>query len=332
MNDSAEDYLLSSLSGAAKKTFGDAADGIDIVIEKPRQKSYGDLSTPVALTLAKSLKTNPVAAARALMASFAWDERFVLPDPELKSTIAGGFVNFRLSSRYLHGILSDAARSPQSFGRHLVRQKKKILFEFVSANPTGPMVVVNGRAAAIGDTMARINEWIGNTVEREYYVNDYGNQVELLGKSIACRYFQQQGRDCVMPEGGYEGDYIADLARQIASDRPSLANASFEEAADVFTKEAIDRILCLQKEILSLIRRRVRPVVPRKRAARLTSAAKNPRPAERQRSCRRHGRRRMVQGRAIRRRKGPGACQTGRLAHVLPRRPLLSYAQGLKEL
>jgi arginyl-tRNA synthetase len=251
MSESVYDYLLSNLSDAVKKAFGaDATAGLDIVIEKPKQKSYGDLSTPVALSLAKSKKTNPAQVARAVMSVFAWDERFVRPDPGLSNTITGGFINFRMSESYLFGVLSDAAHSPDTFGRNPSSQKKKMLFEFVSANPTGPMVLVNGRAAAIGDTLARINEWIGNTVEREYYVNDFGNQVGLLGASIACRYFQQLGRQCAMPENGYEGEYVAELARLIAADRPELERVAFDDAAAVFTKEAIGRILSEQKSIL----------------------------------------------------------------------------------
>ena len=120
----------------------------------------------------------------------------------------------------------------------------------MSANPTGPMVVVNARAAAIGDVMARINEWIGNTVEREFYVNDYGNQVRLLGKSIACRYWEEKGRACVIPEGGYEGDYIKDFAREISSRHADLELKTDEELEALFQNEALEAIIARQKSIL----------------------------------------------------------------------------------
>jgi arginyl-tRNA synthetase len=252
MPDSVYAYLTGSLRSAAASAFGGTAVAApDIVIEKPKQKSHGDLSSPVALSLAKILKENPAAVARRLMEKFAWDDRFVTPDPGLAGTIAGGFINFRLSPAYLHGVLAEAALSPERYGRNQVPQKKRILFEFVSANPTGPMVVVNGRAAAIGDTIARVNSWLGNAVEREYYVNDYGNQVELLGKSISCRYYQALGKDAAIPEGGYEGEYVRDLASEISTARPEVAAMPGAEAERLFTAEALGRIMADQKKILA---------------------------------------------------------------------------------
>jgi arginyl-tRNA synthetase len=252
MSDSVYDYLSRAIADAAGKAFGGPAlECVDVVIEKPKQKSYGDLSTPVALSLAKSLKINPVVAAKQLMAGFEWDERFVKPDPGLQTCITGGFINFRLSSGFLHKVLSAAVRSPETFGRGQVSSPKRILFEFVSANPTGPMVVVNGRSAAIGDTVARVNKWIGNTVEREYYVNDYGNQVELLGKSIACRYNESLGTPGEIPEGGYEGEYVRDLAARISSARPEIAGMTQKDAATLFKNEALGLIMGQQRDILA---------------------------------------------------------------------------------
>jgi arginyl-tRNA synthetase len=251
MSDSVYEYLRHAIAAAVRKAFGDdAAPGLNIVIEKPKQKAFGDLSTPVALTLAKLLKISPLAVAQRLMAVFEWDDRFVQPDPSLAVTITGGFVNFRLSREFLHNVLSAAVGSPSTFGRRQVLAPKRVLFEFVSANPTGPMVVVNGRAAAIGDTVARVNSWIGNMVEREYYVNDYGNQVALLGKSIACRFLQSRGENCPLPEGGYEGDYIRDLAAEISAQHPEVGQMQPDAAASLFQAEALARIIGMQRDIL----------------------------------------------------------------------------------
>jgi|WetSurMetagenome_2_1015567.scaffolds.fasta_scaffold00025_55 arginyl-tRNA synthetase len=251
MPESVYAYLSGALRASLSASFGADAGGMDIVIEKPKQKSNGDLSSPVALALAKIRKENPAAVARTLMEKFEWDGRFVEPDPGLSRTVAGGFINFRLSPAFLHQTLAGAALSPQTFGRHQVERKKRILFEFVSANPTGPMVVVNGRAAAIGDTVARVNSWLGNDVEREYYVNDYGNQVALLGKSIACRYYQSLGKEAAVPEGGYEGGYIGDLAAEISAANPGMASLPAVEAERLFTREALARIMADQKRILA---------------------------------------------------------------------------------
>jgi arginyl-tRNA synthetase len=252
MPDSVYAYLSASLRGAAIAAFGEqTAATVDIAIEKPKHASHGDISSPLALALAKTLKQNPVAVANRLMAGFPWDERYVSSDPGLERTVAGGFINFRLSPAYLQEALIASVQSPRTFGRNQAMPAKRILFEFVSANPTGPMVVVNGRAAAIGDTVARVNAWLGHSVEREYYVNDYGNQVNLLGKSIACRYYQSLGRDGVIPEGGYEGEYIRDLAAEISAALPEVASMAPALAEELFTVEALARIVAQQKEILA---------------------------------------------------------------------------------
>ncbi len=252
MVDSAYLYLTTSLRCAVITAFGDDISArVDVIVEKPKQKSNGDLSSPVALGLAKLLKGNPVSIAGKLMAGFAWDDRFIIPDPALTATIAGGFINFRLSTPFLHGILTSAVQNPGRLGKNQTSSPKRILFEFVSANPTGPMVVVNGRAAAIGDTIARVNAWLGHLVTREYYINDFGNQVALLGKSIACRYHESHGREVSIPEGGYEGEYVRDLAAEIAAARPEVATMSAPDADRLFSHEAITRIIASQQDILA---------------------------------------------------------------------------------
>ena len=250
MTERVQDYLIRAISQAIEKKFTLPEARREVVIEKPKQKSFGDLSTAVAMAIAKQIHGNPAGTARDIMSGFVWDDRFVEPDQELTNTITGGFINFRLSRAYLYDILADVTARPRNFGRSQTGRPKKMLFEFVSANPTGPMVVVNARAAAIGDVMARVNEWVGNTVEREFYVNDHGNQVKLLGKSIACRYFQEKGRACEIPEGGYEGDYIKDLAREIAARHDDLDVKNDEELEALFQNEALDSIIKQQKSIL----------------------------------------------------------------------------------
>jgi arginyl-tRNA synthetase len=246
------EYLKGALSRAIARKFpSDEARRVDIGIEKPKQKSFGDLSTPVALSLGKLLRANPAAVARDIMSVFPWDQRYVEPDVDASKSVIGGFINFRLSRTYLFSALDEAVGAPKSFGRGNPERPRRMLFEFVSANPTGPMVVVNGRAAAIGDAIARINEWLGNTVEREFYVNDFGNQVELLGASIACRYFQGKGDlSREIPEGGYEGDYIKDLAATIAAKHPDIDKLGLPEVERLFMTEALAIIIEQQRSVL----------------------------------------------------------------------------------
>lgn len=248
-------YLIDHLLAAAAKAVPEAAlTRADITIEKPKNADFGDLSTPLALNLAKKLKQNPSALARKIADAFAWDPAFVQTDPLPPQTVVGGFVNFRLSAAYLHALLREAVEKPTDIGRNQAENPTRMLFEFVSANPTGPMVVVNGRAAAIGDVVARVNEWIGHRVEREYYVNDSGNQVDLLGKSIACRYWQKRGRECEIPEGGYGGAYIFDLAEEIAAEVPGIAGMAQEEMESVFRTKALEKIIASQQAILAQYR------------------------------------------------------------------------------
>ncbi|HEX7509899.1 MAG TPA: arginine--tRNA ligase [Chitinivibrionales bacterium] len=248
---SINDYLIKSLSDAIKAQYPEAwKNHSEIVIEKPKQKSFGDLATPVAMSLAKAMRVSPAAIARDIMSAFVWDDRYVEPDPQLNHTLAGGYINFKVSRGYLYAIMRQVVTDPASFVHVKALCPKKMLFEFVSANPTGPMVVVNGRAAAIGDVMARVNEWLGHEVRREFYVNDFGNQVELLGKSIACRYWQAKGRPGEIPEGGYEGDYIKDLARDIAEAFPEIQSMELAAMEKRFMEEALERIIAQPRSIL----------------------------------------------------------------------------------
>lgn len=220
----------------------------DIVIEKPRNRNFGDFSSAIAMNLAKRLKKNPAEIARNLMASVSWDADYV-GEPG-KDSVVGGFMNFRISLSYLQKVLSGAVSERESFGRNQVSTPKRMLLEFVSANPTGPMVVVNARAAAIGDVFARVNDWVGNQVETEFYVNDAGNQIDLLGKSVMCRYLQKQGIDGEIPEGGYEGEYIAELADQIATQHPELASLKPAAREALFRTEALEHNIAQQKAVL----------------------------------------------------------------------------------
>jgi len=243
-------YLTQALMNAAEKQFPRA--GVlesDIQIEKPKNRAFGDLSTPLAMSLAKKLKQPPPEVAAKLLEVFAWDDAFV--ERQTKESIAGGFINFRFSKACLISIVRGIVADPDSYGRNLVDPPKKLLFEFVSANPTGPMVVVNARAAAIGDVVARVNEHIGNTVEREFYVNDWGNQVALLGRSVACRFWQKRGRQCELPEEGYQGDYIVELADQVAAEHPEVESMTDEQAVALFQREALEKNVASQKTILA---------------------------------------------------------------------------------
>ncbi|MBR4545073.1 MAG: arginine--tRNA ligase [Oscillibacter sp.] len=186
-----------------------------IAVEIPKDPSNGDFTTTFALAAAKALKKPPKVIAAAL------SERMRLDGTYFQSVeIAGpGFLNFRAGSRWYDGVLSAIETEGNDYGTCTDLQGQKIMVEFVSANPTGPMHMGNARGGVLGDTLASILSACGAEVEREFYVNDAGNQIEKFAHSIEARYLQHfQGEDAVtFPEDGYHGDDIRDLAEQYAA-------------------------------------------------------------------------------------------------------------------
>ena len=177
--------------------------------EVPREASHGDYASNVAMTLARTARQPPRKVAEALVSHFpatAAVERLEIAGP--------GFLNVFLSPRWcaeaLGAILGDGA----AYGRSDAGSGERILLEFVSANPTGPLVIVNARAAAVGDALARILRSQGYAVQSQYYVNDAGNQFDVLARSIDVRLRQELGEAAVLPENAYPGEYLVDLARE----------------------------------------------------------------------------------------------------------------------
>src|SRR6185503_20906174 len=143
------------------------------------------------------------------------------PDGWLAGTeIAGpGFINFRLAPAFWRMILVQVLAAGGTYGRGDAGRGRKVQVEFVSANPTGPLHVGHGRGAVLGDVTARLLEAAGWDVEREYYINDFGRQMGLLGESTWARYQQACGRDVPLPEGGYPGEYLVDVAQRLRAER-----------------------------------------------------------------------------------------------------------------
>jgi len=183
---------------------------LNFQLERPRNPEHGDLATNVALVLAPRLGEAPRAVAERIV------ERLDLGRAGVAAAeIAGpGFINFRLAHAILQARLAEIIAADRTFGRSATGQGRRIQVEFVSANPTGPLHVAHGRGAALGDAIASLLEWTGHDVTREFYVNDAGVQIERLGESLEVRWLQLQGHDLAIPEGGYHGEYLIDLARE----------------------------------------------------------------------------------------------------------------------
>lgn len=178
----------------------------DVILEKPKDRSFGHFSTPIAFSLAKELKKSPMIIAGEIASSFESSDMFTSVES------VSGYINFRLSENFLNEYASWALNNPNEFAKDTNDQK--ILLEFVSANPTGPLHIGHARGAIYGDTLLRLGRHLGYEITAEYYVNDAGNQIDLLGLSL-----QLEGRASIlnqnvqMPEKYYRGEYLTDLAK-----------------------------------------------------------------------------------------------------------------------
>jgi arginyl-tRNA synthetase len=212
---------------------------VTVEIIRPRAKEHGDYATNVALALGPALGRSPRDVADVIV------EHLPPAGFVAKAEVAGpGFVNFFLAHPWLYEELSEVQRLGSAYGRVDVGAGELVQVEFVSTNPTGPLHVGHGRGAAVGDALARLLEAAGYRVEREYYVNDAGGQAELFGASLEARYLQHFGREAEIPEGGYQGGYMADLAAEIAADHgEALLDLPAEERRARLGEEGIRREL-----------------------------------------------------------------------------------------
>ena len=212
-------------------------EGLKIAVEIPNDTTYGDYATPSALGMAKQCRMSPRAIAEAIAAEIQ------LEDVEI--SIAGpGFINFRLGPAYLQQQLQLILDMKDDFGKTGTATPEKILLEFVSANPTGPLHVGHGRWAAIGSTLSNLLTWAGHQVDREYYINDAGNQMQNLGRSLQVRVKQQQGEDIELPDDSYRGTYLVDMAKKLVA-----ADTDLKTVED-YTEYAYKELLGWQKDTL----------------------------------------------------------------------------------
>jgi arginyl-tRNA synthetase len=198
-----------------------------LLLEVPADPRFGDVASNLALVLARAAGRPPRQVAEAIVAHLRD------PDGWLAGTeIAGpGFINFRMAAPFWRMILREALAAGEAYGRAAAPSGRRLHMEFVSANPTGPLHVGHGRGAVLGDVTARLLEAAGHEVEREYYVNDHGRQMDVLGRTTWIRYRQLAGEDVALPENAYPGDYLVDVARRLgAEDGPGIAALAEDEA------------------------------------------------------------------------------------------------------
>jgi len=195
---------------------------VPLQLSAPASKDHGDLATNIAMMLTKKLKRSPREIAAEILENLNLDENIVV-----KTEIAGpGFINFFFSENFTVGIIKEIIEKGEDFGKSDKYSGRKANVEFVSANPTGPLTVGHGRNAVLGDTVSNMLEWVGYEVDREFYFNNAGRQMRVLGDSVKHRYLQLLGEDIEFPEDYYQGEYISEIAKEL-----------FEEFGDALKNE-----------------------------------------------------------------------------------------------
>ena len=217
-------------------------ENIDINISEPKNKKFGDLSTNISFQLSKVLKKNPMEIAQFLSKKLSNNKIF-----NDVISINPGFINFNLNPEYLNKRLFNIITKKENYGKNNDGKNKKVLVEFVSANPTGPLTVGHGRGAILGDIISNIYTWNGYDVDREYYYNNAGRQMRILGESVKARYLELINIKSHFPEDGYHGEYIKNIAKNIFNTNKNLnkksENEIFKEYAEKYVFNEINKTL-----------------------------------------------------------------------------------------
>jgi arginyl-tRNA synthetase len=218
-------------------------------VEYPANERFGDYATNVAFVLGTLFKTAPSDVAQKILKNLPPEEAL-----EKVEVAGGGFLNFYVKDKVWFETLREACIKGPEYGRQ-APSGKRVLVEFVSANPTGPLHIGHGRIAAFGDSLSRLLEWTGWQVEREFYINDMGTQMELLGASVLARYGELLGGQMDFPEDGYRGEYIYDVARRLIEKYgEKLLKLPKEEALKISSLEAQNIIMQWIREELESFR------------------------------------------------------------------------------
>ena len=234
-----EKSIIKSIQKAVKGVYKDCPKEAlsNLHLEVPKEKRFGDFSTNVAMRLTKDLKRSPMDIAAEIAKGLkGYDLKIERP----------GFINFYLSAEAVLGSLGEILAQKDRFGRLSIGKGESAQIEFVSANPTGPLTVAHGRQAALGDSLARILVCCGYKVVREYYINDEGVQISLLGRSVKARLRELSGEKSDFPEDGYKGEYIYEIAREIKGklkDRELPSEEYFSDYAYKWIMRTIEKDL-----------------------------------------------------------------------------------------
>jgi arginyl-tRNA synthetase len=249
MKQKIENLILLAIQKAHQNGNLPSAEFVEAEVEEPKAASHGDFSTNIAMVMASVQKMPPRNLAEVITRH--------IQDPEgvlEKTEIAGpGFINFFLKPSAWHPVLEEIHKADTRYGATDVGKGQKFQIEFVSSNPTGPLHVGHGRGAAVGDAVANILSFCGYDVQKEYYINDSGRQIQTLGRSVFLRYQEMFGQKVKFPEECYQGDYIRDLAAEIKMEEgDALLGQPEEEALMICARFAAAKILAGIRDDLKL--------------------------------------------------------------------------------
>ena len=217
----------------------------NIIIQIPKNPNHGDFTTNYPLINSKKIGKNPIEIAELIVNNIKSRENSLIKEIEF---IPPGFINIKINSKKFTNELPNIIKEDNNYGKNKEGEDKRVLVEFVSANPTGPLTIGHGRNAILGDSISRIFEWNGYNVEREYYFNNAGRQMRVLGESVYARYMELLGLDFQIPDGGYEGEYIKSISKKIIdkygkSFIDDKDNQIFKESAEQFIFNDIKKTL-----------------------------------------------------------------------------------------
>lgn len=222
---------------------------IELRIERPKEREHGDYSCNVALRLASAGRMPPMEVAAAIA------QRIIRTEPIADVDVARpGFINIKLDADWQRGQLHSVIEAGDEWGRIDVGAGHRVQVEFVSANPTGPLQVGNGRGAVLGDALASVLDAAGFEVEREYYVNDAGAQIRLFGRTLFARYRQQFGREAPLPDGGYQGAYMVDVAKRLKNESGDRWLHSDQDPPAELSERGLELMVEQIREDLALLR------------------------------------------------------------------------------
>ncbi len=222
---------------------------LEVLIEHPQNPEHGDFASGLPLKLARTMRMPPIAIAEKI-------SEHIVPPPQIDRLWVAppGFINFTLREDWLSTLVGPIITAGESYGNIDLGKGKRVQVEFVSVNPTGPLHVGHGRGAVLGSTLANVLTASGYAVEKEYYINDMGNQIDNFGRSLYARYQQCLGKEAAMPPDGYYGNYMIDLAKEIAREQgDKFLWLPESEAASQLAEIGIVKVLQRIKEDLELL-------------------------------------------------------------------------------